>query len=111
MLLGNNHLGNIITIKILFASAKPSQLPTAKVNPEGWAVKLPDITLGTTMLEKILSTNVLELVVTLLRINRYLLRIKIIIIEFINVHIWMFIDTSNNNIWLLRITNLNKCRF
>ena len=30
--------------------------------------------------------------------------------EFINGHIWMFIDTSNDNICLLRITNLNKNR-
>ena len=30
--------------------------------------------------------------------------------EFINRHIWMFIDISNDNICLLRITNLNKNR-
>ena len=43
-LLGNNRLGNIfaevITIKTLFTSAKPSaKNPTAEVNFEGWILK------------------------------------------------------------------------
>ena len=37
--------------------------------------------------------------------------LKIIFIELIDIRIWMFVDTVNNNICFIEIANLNKCGF
>ena len=36
--------------------------------------------------------------------------IKIIIIEFINIHIWKFMELANNNVHFLMAKNLSKSR-
>ena len=36
---------------------------------------------------------------------------KIVIFKIKNIHIWMFVNTTNGNITFFRVNYFNKCRF
>ena len=37
--------------------------------------------------------------------------VKVVIFKIKNIHIWMFVKTTNDNITFFRVNYFNKCRF